>query len=154
MRRPRGERVQASGTPPARSAEAASGGPEGFSLVEVLVALVIVSVAMMALAASSVTFLQTVSETDQRAAAVQLAEDRIATILADPEYDMLATRYDTTETGFTSMPNAVRTTKVVRFGGADTVATYTMIDVTVTGPAIDEPVTRTTATAPPGKEGP
>ena len=147
MRRPRGE---GTGPTAVRPSAGGPGGPEGFSLVEVLVALVIVSVAMMALAASSVTFLQTVSETDQRAAAVQLAEDRIATILADPEYDMLEARYDTTETGFTSMPDAVRTTEVVRFNAP----TYTRVDVTVTGPGIDDPVTRTTATAPSGKEGP
>lgn len=147
MRRPSGEGARSPAAPP----EAAGApGVEGFSLVEVLVALVIVSVAMMALAASSVTFLQTVSETDQRAAAVQLAEDRISTILADPEYDMLETRYDTTETGFTSMPDAVRTTEVVRFNAP----TFTRVDVTVTGPGIDEPVTRTTATAPSGAEGP
>lgn len=103
----------------------------GFSLVEVLVALVILSVGLLGMQAVTTRYLNIVTTSDRRAEALQLVRDQLDEIRTDPAYSELATRYAHTETEIPEFPGLTRETTVLppRAGTPD----FTRVTVTVTG---------------------
>lgn len=132
-----------------RRRRARARGREGFTLLEVLVALVILGFVILGAQASMTALMvRNVNWQEVRGRATQLAMDRLHAIQADPVYVNLATRYEGTET---AIPGATGFTRVTRFratqfqDGSD----YLMVTVTVTGPRMPRPVSRTTVIASP-----
>lgn len=124
-----------------------TGARGGFTLVEVLVALVILGFVILS-AQASVTALMVrdVGWQEQRARATQVAMDRVHVIQSDPVYTRLATTYTETNTavpgGFTRSTRFAAT----RFNDG---SEYQTVTVTVAGPRLPRPVTRTTVIASP-----
>lgn len=123
----------------------------GFSIVEVVVALVILAVALVGLQTATAAFLRRTAGGERAAGAAQLAEDRLEMVRADPVYAALEARYDGVENDLPGWDGYTRETSIVheRDSTAAGVVDYKRITVTVTGPGLTDPVARTTSVAKP-----
>ncbi len=121
----------------------------GFTLVEVILALTILLVVLMMLATSTGKTVHTVATASAQEAAIELALSRIEQIRAEPQYNTIDSIYAKTETGFPTLPGYTRVTKVVRVGGVGLPNDYKKITVTVTGPGVTPPVSRSATVAAP-----
>jgi prepilin-type N-terminal cleavage/methylation domain-containing protein len=124
-------------------------GRTGFTLIEVIIALVILTVVVLGMAMGTGRFMHTVAEADRRGAALQLAADRLDLILLDLDYSGLDTLYVASESGFVTLPGMVRTTEIVQVGGPQHSRDHKKITVTVNGPGLVTPVTRSATVAAP-----
>lgn len=125
------------------------GDRRGFTLIETILALLILSLVMLALASATTFFVRVVGVSDRQTAAIALAEDRIETIRMDPDYQGLTARYAATESGFPGLPRFARRTEFLRVGGPADSVDYTKVTVTVTAPRVSAPVVRTITVAAP-----
>jgi len=121
----------------------------GFTLIELLMALGILTAVLMALGVASSHFIQDVTLIERRAAAMDLVESRIDQIQLDPVYPGLDTRWAGAETGFPTLDGYVRTTAVRHVGGLGQANDHMKVTVTVTGPGVIPPVSRTITIAAP-----
>jgi prepilin-type N-terminal cleavage/methylation domain-containing protein len=112
----------------------------GFTLIEVLIALVMLSVVLLAAAGSTTKYLSLITKNRIRIQASAVADAQIATIRTSPVYDSLTIRFDSTRTGI-PFPGYSRVTDVVRTG-AGTTADQTKVIVTVSGPELPVPIVR------------
>lgn len=120
----------------------------GFTLIEVVIALVILSVVMLGLAGTTGALLVQAAEDDRQATAVQLVHDRVDAILTDPDYDGLEAEYSGTETDLDGNPELERTTTFVRMDGGDDPVDAKKVTVEVDGEGLTRPVSRTVVVAP------
>lgn len=127
----------------------------GFTVIEVMLAVIIMSVVALSLGRVLGTFHHTVAVANLRTTASSVAQERMEEVRAfnSPlQYPTLVAQFNaTTTTGFPGYPNMVRTTRVVR---AQTVAPapvtdVTTITVTVSEPTLAQPVSYTTVVANP-----
>jgi prepilin-type N-terminal cleavage/methylation domain-containing protein len=123
--------------------------PRGFTLVEVMVALVILAVAILGMATLTSGLVRTTAVGDLTAAAIQLAEDRIEEVRIEPVYARIDSLYAGVETGFPTLPGFTRTTEIVRYGGPGQRYDYKKITVKVQGPGLPAPVVRSVTVAAP-----
>lgn len=122
----------------------------GFTLIEVIVAMVILSVAVLGMASSATRLATTSATAELRALALQAAEDRLSRVRLDPRYGGLDTLYSGIETGFFGVSGMTRTTSVAHVQqSAPNALDYKRITVTVTGPMIDPPISRLLVIAAP-----
>lgn len=121
----------------------------GFTLLEVMVALVILAIAILGIAQTTASMVHTVAVSSREQAAVQLVEDRIELIRVDPNYAGLDSTYAKTENSFATLPGFTRTTTVTQVGGSGQTNDYKMITVKVTGPGLSAAVSRTITVAAP-----
>lgn len=123
----------------------------GFSLVEILVALVILGVIITGLASTTVTFLHETTLDTGRVRAATTADTRIAEIRGWPDYSALIT-FAEVKANYPD-PGWTRTTVVKRDTTPATACGYptyppcpnndiTRVTVTVTSPALSSPVSR------------
>jgi type II secretion system protein I len=119
----------------------------GFTLVEVLIALAMLSVVLLASAASTTKYLGVITRNRMRIQAAAAADAQIAKVRVSPAYDSLTVRFDSTRS---NMPFAgyTRATRVIRTG-AGTTNDVTKIRVTVSGPELASPVVRYATIAAP-----
>lgn len=134
------------GAPIPRTRTAAAG-RGGFTLLEVLVAMVILSIVVLG-AQASVTALMVrdVGWQEHRARATQIAMDRVHAIQSDPVYASIANTYR--ESGTAVAGGYVRETLFAVTDFPDGTA-YLTVTVTVRGRRLPRPVTRTTVIASP-----
>jgi prepilin-type N-terminal cleavage/methylation domain-containing protein len=92
---------------------------QGFTLVEMLLAVVILTIVATSVARFAATFSRSMGDAAVRVMATAAATDRLELIRADPRYPRLATLYgngtaggDTT--GFPGFPTMRRTTTIIR----------------------------------------
>jgi prepilin-type N-terminal cleavage/methylation domain-containing protein len=85
----------------------------GFTLIEVIIAMVILLTVISAMATATGGFVRSVAEDDLRAAAVQLADDRIQAIEMDPDYNNFGA-YAVTENNFPTLAGFIRVTRIIR----------------------------------------
>jgi prepilin-type N-terminal cleavage/methylation domain-containing protein len=111
----------------------------GFSLVELLMAIVILSVILMGLAGTTVSYLHEVTQDNVRVQAAAAADERIASIRAYPIYDSLTVRFAGTESNWPGYQGWTRSTVVTRNAGAVDV---TKVTVSVDGPGLLSPIAR------------
>lgn len=116
----------------------------GYTLIEVVIALLILSVVMLGLAGTTGALLVQAAEDDHKATAVELVHDRTEAVLTDPDYDNLQANYGGAETNLPGNPDFKRITTVTPM----TVEGYGAIDakkvsVKVTGKGLRKPVKRT-----------
>jgi prepilin-type N-terminal cleavage/methylation domain-containing protein len=125
-------------------------GEEGFSMIEVLVAMVILAIVMLGLQATITDrVVRTVGTETRRATANQLAKDRIARIQLDPGYISLETRFSGTESPVAGAPRFTRSTSVVRSAQPLVNGDYKTVTVRVWGGGMPDTVSRTTIISAP-----
>ncbi|MDX1676062.1 MAG: hypothetical protein R3314_14805 [Longimicrobiales bacterium] len=120
-------------------------GRDGFTIVEILLALLLLSFMVMGFQAATGEIIHYAAQSDREAVAVQLVEDRLDLIRLDPDYGTLVSRYDTVESTMADYPGLSRTTHVVRTQQTQPsgLLDYTKVTVTVAGPSLRSPVART-----------
>jgi Tfp pilus assembly protein PilV len=120
-------------------------GRDGFTIVEVLLALLLLSFMIMGFQAATGEIIHYAAQSDREAIAVQLVEDRLDLIRLDPQYGSIESRYETVESGMAEYPGLTRTTEVVRTYEVQTtgILDYTKVTVTVSGESLRGPVART-----------
>lgn len=127
---------------------------KGFTLIEVLIALVVLSVVTLSLTRVMGNFLHTVGTSTTRTVATAVAKEQIETVRATPDagpsYSALVATYNgNTITGFPGFPNMVRTTRATRTVSAVPRRDFTTTTVTVTEPTMGAPVAVTIVVAAP-----
>lgn len=120
----------------------------GFTLIEVMIALVILSVVLLGLAGTVGALSVQVARTTSSTEAIQLAESRITHVELNPRYDSLETWYEGEETDVEGT-GYDRDTQIVRWGGPGESMDHKVITVTVDGRGLVTPVSRTTVVAAP-----
>jgi prepilin-type N-terminal cleavage/methylation domain-containing protein len=115
----------------------------GFTLIEVMVAMVILSIVALGLGRFVSSFLHVVSTSSSRTVASSIAREQMEGMLSDPAYP-LPTSWNGTVVGFPGYPAMRRTTSVTRVTGTTPARDYTIITVKVTEPTMR----RIGATAP------
>lgn len=116
----------------------------GFTLVEVVIALLILAVVMLGFAGAAGAMLLQAAEDDRRTTAVQLVHDRVEAVLTDPDYANLADNYAGAENDLPGAPDMTRITTVTPLtvpgeGAIDA----KKVSVKVTGDGLGKPVART-----------
>ena len=119
----------------------------GFTLVEMLIALAMLSVVLLAAAASTTKYLGVITRNRMRIQAAAVADAQIAKVRVSPAYDSLTVRFDSTRSGV-PFPGYTRSTRVIRSGAGST-TDVTKIRVTVSGPELSSPVIRYATIAAP-----
>ena len=121
----------------------------GFTLIEIMLAVVILGIVLLGTARFTAQFLHTVSISTVRTVAAEVAQERIELVSTDPSYTTLAARWAATETGFPGFPRMQRQTTVARTTGTTPPRDYTTVTVTVTEPTLYTPVKVTTTVGRP-----
>ena len=122
----------------------------GMTLIEVIIAITILSVTMLGLANFTRTFQRTNQDTTMMALASDLAIARMEEIKGWRVYSTLASTYASTTETFTTTPyiGFTRTTKAIVCTGCPTTTNdYVTITVKVTGNNLTKAITKTTAIA-------
>lgn len=119
----------------------------GFTLIEVMIALVILSGIVISMGHGTARYLTTITRNRIRVQAAAVADAQIATMRVNPDYATLTATFNGTVAG-TPFAGYNRVTLVVRTG-AGTTADRTRVNVTVTGPQLATPVIRYTTIAAP-----
>jgi len=122
---------------------------KGFTLIEVMMAVVILTGVILGMAHVTGKMLHTIATSDRSAAAMELVSDRLEQVSLDPNYEDLEDEYAGTETGFPSLPGYTRVTKIVRTGTSTKGPDYKRITVTVNGPGLLAPISRTVTVGAP-----
>lgn len=117
----------------------------GFTLIEVTIALVILSVAVLGMAASAGVLGRYSADAEVRALAMQAVQDRISLVKVDPRYGELETLYAGSESDLPGLDGFTRTTSVTQVkttvtGGGT--LDYKVISVVVTGERLEQPLSR------------
>lgn len=117
----------------------------GFTLIEVVVALVLLAFGMLALQSGVLRLVHEVGSDTRSTEALQLVLDRAALVRSDPRYELLESRYSATETDPTGAAGLVRVTDIqrTRDSTANGITDYKRITITVSGSGLSLPVSRT-----------
>ena len=125
----------------------------GFTLIEILVAVVILSLVALGVARYSGLFGRALGNASVRVVAAGIAEDHLQLIAADPRYTSLVALYNVgtgaDTTGFTDYPNMRRKTIVVRDQSGSPARDRTTVTVRVTDPSLKDTVAVTSVIASP-----
>lgn len=119
----------------------------GFTLIEVVIALSILSAVVLLMAPAAQRYVSTAARSRREIQAAAIADAELALIRVYPTYDSLKVRFDSTKTNV-PFPGWTRTTQVVR-AGANTLGDITRVTVTVTGPTLAQPIKRILTVAAP-----
>lgn len=126
----------------------------GFTLMEILIAVVLLVIVATTTAKFASDFTRTMTKSSIRVAASAVARDRLELVRADPRYTRLGTLYavgagaDTL--GFPGFPRMRRTTTVVRdTTGSAPRRDRTTVTVRITDPALRDTVALTSVIASP-----
>lgn len=121
----------------------------GFTLIEVMVALVLLVVVSLGLTQFTGSYLHSAGNAGTRAIATEIARERIGLIRADPAYTSLSSSWAGTTTGFPGYPSMSRTTTVRRVTQTTPRQDYTLLTVQVSTPSLPQAVTLTAVVAAP-----
>ena len=118
---------------------------KGMTLVEVLVALTILSVVMLGLGTFNTNFARTVSEAGIKSTASDLVADRLEVVKSGSRYDLIESNFQGSESSIPGHGGFARRTMVLHVGGspADSVD-YKVVTVEVTAPRLSKPVRKST----------
>lgn len=121
----------------------------GFTLIEVMLAIVLLTIVLLSVTRYTGQYLHTVSTSTARTVAAEVARERIGLVDMDPSYTTLAATWAGTQIGFPGYPRMTRVTTVSRITGATPPRDYTLITVRVTEPTIGPAIDVTTVVARP-----
>jgi prepilin-type N-terminal cleavage/methylation domain-containing protein len=119
----------------------------GFTLIEVMISLVILSGVLLSLAAATTRYLSIITKNRIRIQSGAVADAQISAVRVAPNYVTLVNQFDGTVADV-PFPGYSRETRVVRTG-AGTTADRTSVVVQVTGPQLPTPVMRYATIAAP-----
>ncbi len=124
---------------------------DGFTIVEVLLALLLLSFMVMGFQAATGEIIHYAAQSDREAVAVQLVEDRLDLIRLDTDYNNIESRWEAVESDLTNYPGLTRTTEIARTyqEQATGILDYLKVTVTVEGASLRGPVARTIAIGAP-----
>lgn len=122
---------------------------DGFTLVEIMFALVLLMVVVLGMMSSTGRFIHTVAKSDIEVIAQQMADDRIQTVLMDPNYGVIDTVYAGTESVFPGLTGFTRVTQISHVGGGGLPTDHKRLFVVVDGPGLDQPIKRSATIAAP-----
>ena len=116
----------------------------GFTLVEVIVALMLLTTTVMGMQLMTTQMLRRMTTSQIQLSASQLAEDRLDRIRLEPNYANLPT-YAGTESAIIGFPNYTRITTVVqqRDSTSTGITDFRRITVEVSAPALSPSIKRT-----------
>lgn len=114
----------------------------GFTLIEVMIAMVILTIAALSLMRMTAKMIRSVTDDRVRTLASASVDARIADVRSWPTYSTLDGKYAGTETN-TPTAGLSRVTSIVRTGGLGQTNDYKRITVTVSGTGLSSSVTRT-----------
>jgi general secretion pathway protein I len=120
----------------------------GFTLLEVMLAITILGIAVLGLMAATGRMIRSVTDDRVRTLASASADARIAVIRQWPTYATIDSAFETAESA-TPGVGWMRTTVVERVGGPTDEEDYKRVTVTVTGPGLPAPVSRSISLAAP-----
>jgi prepilin-type N-terminal cleavage/methylation domain-containing protein len=120
-------------------------GRRGMTLIEVMIALVILTGALLGMGRFITSFSRTTSDGSMSSTASDLVLDRLEQVKAYGVYANLATTFVATESAIPGYANYTRITQVLRTNTAST--DYTAITVTVSNPSLLKPVKKSTIIA-------
>jgi len=115
---------------------------DGFTMVEVIVALVILAVVVLGVSTSAATLTTTAVNAELSATALYSVEDRLARIQLDPRYAALDSLYAGTEIDVLDAPGFNRTTVIDHVLENDPPLDYKVVTVVVEGPLLASPFSR------------
>lgn len=123
----------------------------GVTLIEVMVAMVILVSVLLGMASFAVNFTRSVTRSDVRTIAVNLASQRLSEVRSAPNYVTLETTYNGTETSIAGFTGYQRITQIIRTGGPRPTFTndFKTVTVRVTAPGLTSPIAKTTIVAAP-----
>lgn len=121
----------------------------GFTLIEVMVALVILAVVLLGLGAATGTLVSRVADSGRKEVAVELTQDRLTRIQIDPAYDSLEARYASTGDSVPGHPGFTLSTSIVHWGGSNQAEDYKVVTVQVDAIGLAKPVERTVTVGAP-----
>jgi prepilin-type N-terminal cleavage/methylation domain-containing protein len=117
----------------------------GMTLMEVMVATVILTSVLLALGVFAAKHAREVGTSTVRANARELVSDRLEYVKGATRNDNIETVYGGTETSIPSYPNFTRQTLVVRQGGGPAdLYDHKVVTVIVNAPALSKPAKKTT----------
>ncbi len=116
----------------------------GFTIIEVIVALVILSTAILGIGISAGQLSTSAANAELRALALASVEDRLTRIALDPRYGALDTLYGGTEEDILGIEGIDRITTIKHVQQTTPPLDYKWITVTVSGAPLPEPVVRET----------
>ncbi|HEX7091174.1 MAG TPA: prepilin-type N-terminal cleavage/methylation domain-containing protein [Longimicrobiales bacterium] len=125
---------------------------DGFSMIEVVVALAVLGVVVLGFAATTGTLSRAADDSGQRLVALELLESRLREVAMDPEYEQLQSRYqgiDSIIPGFPGWRRITMITRVVQPGQDGRRFDVQRIMVAVDGPGLLTPIQRTITIAAP-----
>lgn len=112
----------------------------GFTLAEVLIAMVILSIVLLGLGRFVGVFLHSIGSATVRTEAAETARSQMENIRSDPTYP-LSNTYAGTVVGFPGFPNMQRITVLTRRTGNNPRRDYTVVTIKVTEPTMLRPGT-------------
>ena len=125
----------------------------GFTLIEVMIAMVILVIVASSVARFSATFSKAMTNSSIRVVAAGVASDRLELVRADPRYATLATLYGSgagaDTTGFPGYPNMRRTTRLARDQTGTPARDFYTVTVRVFDPGLKDTVAVTAVIASP-----
>jgi prepilin-type N-terminal cleavage/methylation domain-containing protein len=125
----------------------------GFTLIEVMIALVVLVIVATGVARFASQFSRAMTDSTLRLIATGVASDRLEIIRADPGYTTLAATYGTgpgaDTTGFPGYPRMRRITDILRDQSGSPARDRTTITVRVIDPALRDTVALTVVVAAP-----
>jgi prepilin-type N-terminal cleavage/methylation domain-containing protein len=119
----------------------------GFTLIEVILAVTILSTVTLLMAAPASKYLSSTAKSQRRIAASVAADAQIALVRMSPVYESLTVKFDSSRSNV-PFPGFTRQTRVVRTG-VGTTGDITRVVVTITGPGLAVPIKRTATIAAP-----
>jgi len=118
------------------------------TLIEVMIALTILTTAMLSMAAYMTRFARTIAVSDVRATADELATSQIERVKGAPRYSAIDSMYAGTQTLTGIYQGYTVTTAVTRTGGGSSdFYDYKTVTVTVANARLAGPVRKTTVIA-------
>jgi prepilin-type N-terminal cleavage/methylation domain-containing protein len=124
----------------------------GFTLIEMVVALVVLAFVVLGTAYTSAILARNAAEAEIQAMALQAVESRISVVRMDSRYVELDDLYTATETDLVGLPGFTRETSVTRVrlpGTGGLTRDYQRVLVSVSGPFLGSPITREIVVAAP-----
>ena len=118
---------------------------QGFTIVEMIVAVLILTTAILGMGASAGFMMQAASGTGVKSEALQAVEGRISQIVMDPRYASLDSIYGGTETNLPGLEGYDRVTQIAwvyEAGAPGRYTDYKRVVVSVSGPGLTEDITR------------
>lgn len=125
----------------------------GFTLIETMMAVVVLATLAVGVARFSATFSKDLASSSVRVVAAAVASDRMQLIRADPRYATLVTLYNTgagaDTTGFPDYPLMRRITNLVRDQSGSPARDRTTVTVRIIDPSMPDTVSVTSVIASP-----